>query len=44
MLGFEPVENEPILVASVPDNNKGAGIIAYTDFMDKAAERIGGDA
>ena len=43
MLGFEPVENEPVLVASVPDNNKGAGIIAYTDFMDKAAERIGGD-
>ncbi|SFC55899.1 DUF5688 family protein [Butyrivibrio sp. YAB3001] len=43
MLGFAPVQDEPVLVASVPDNIKGAGIIAYTDFMDKAAERIGGD-
>lgn len=43
MLGFEPVDNEPVLVASVPDNIKGAGIIAYQNFFDQAAERIGGD-
>ena len=30
-------------VATVPDKNSGAGVIAYQDFMDQAAERVGGD-
>ena len=30
-------------VATVPDKNSGAGVIAYQDFMDQAVERIGGD-
>ena len=29
--------------ATVPDKNSGAGVIAYQDFMDQAAERVGGD-
>ena len=30
-------------VASVPDKTHGAGVLAYQDFMDQAAERAGGD-
>lgn len=36
-------ENEQMFVATVPDKIHGAGIIAYQDFMDQAAERVGGD-
>lgn len=44
MLGFYPIEpeDERIFVASVPDNVHGAGVLAYPDFMDQAAERVGG--
>ncbi len=45
MMGLYPVrpEDEQILVASVPDKINGAGVLAYQDFMDKAAERAGGE-
>ena len=45
MLGIIPVgpEGEQIYVATVPDKVHGAGVLAYQDFMDKAAERAGGD-
>ncbi|MBP5179622.1 MAG: hypothetical protein J6X94_00785 [Lachnospiraceae bacterium] len=45
MLGLFPVkpEDEQMFVASVPDKTHGAGVLAYEDFMDKAAERLGGD-
>lgn len=35
--------NDPLFVASVPDKIQGAGVLAYQDFMDQAAERVGGD-
>lgn len=35
--------DEQMYVATTPDQIHGAGIIAYQDFMDKAAERVGGD-
>ena len=46
LMGIYPVapEDEQIFVASVPDKVHGAGVLAYQDFMDKAAERAGGDA
>ncbi|MBR5637364.1 MAG: hypothetical protein IKW81_10595 [Pseudobutyrivibrio sp.] len=37
------IPEDPIFVATVPDKVQGAGVIAYQDFMDKAAERVGGD-
>jgi len=45
MMGIYPVrpEDEQIFVASVPDKVHGAGVLAYKDFMDQAAERAGGD-
>ena len=45
MMGLYPVapEDEQIYVASVPDKVMGAGVLAYQDFMDQAAERVGGD-
>jgi len=45
MLGIIPMdpEDEQMFVASVPDKVHGAGVLAYQDFMDKAAERAGGD-
>ena len=45
LMGIYPVapEDEQIFVASVPDKVHGAGVLAYQDFMDKAAERAGGD-
>ena len=45
MLGIVPMDpkDEQLFVASVPDKIHGAGILAYQDFMDKAAERAGGD-
>ena len=44
-MGIVPLEpeEEKIFVASVPDKVHGAGVIAYQDFMEKAAERAGGD-
>ena len=35
--------DEQMYVASVPDKIHGAGVLAYQDFMDQAAERAGGD-
>ena len=35
--------DEKIFVATVPDKVHGAGVLAYQDFMDQAAERVGGD-
>lgn len=35
--------DEQMFVASVPDKIHGAGVLAYQDFMDQAAERAGGD-
>ncbi len=45
MLGIFPVapEDEQMFVASVPDKTHGAGVLAYENFMDQAAERVGGD-
>ena len=45
MMGIVPVapDDEQMYVATVPDKVHGAGVIAYQDFMDKAAERVGGD-
>ncbi len=37
-----PPEQEQMYVASVKGNVHGAGVLAYEDFMDKAAERAGG--
>lgn len=34
---------EAMYVATVPDKIHGAGVLAYQDFMDQAAERAGGD-
>lgn len=43
-IGFDinPAD-EVMYVATVPDKVHGAGVIAYQDFMDQAAERLGGD-
>lgn len=35
--------NEQMYVATVPDKIHGAGVLAYQNFMDQAAERAGGD-
>ena len=45
MMGIFPVapEDEQMYVATVPDKVHGAGVLAYQDFMDKAAERVGGE-
>ena len=45
MMGIVPVapEDEQMFVATVPDKVHGAGVLAYQDFMDQAAERVGGD-
>lgn len=44
MFGIEafPAE-EKMYVATVPDKTSGAGVIAYQEFMDQAAEKLGGD-
>ena len=36
-------EDEQMFVASVPDKIRGAGVIAYPNFMEDAAEKMGGD-
>lgn len=43
MMGIPEQTEEMMYVASVPDKNAGAGVLAYQEFMDQAAERIGGD-
>ena len=45
MMGVGPVapEDEQMYVATVPDKVHGAGVLAYENFMDMAAERAGGD-
>ncbi len=52
MMGFEqaemlgmiiPPEDEKMFVATVPDKTHGASVLAYQDFMEQAAERVGGD-
>ena len=43
MMGIPLDEEEQIFVATVPDKIHGAGVLAYQDFMDQAAERAGGD-
>lgn len=45
MMGIVPMEpaDEQMFVATVPDKIHGAGVMAYQDFMDQAAERVGGD-
>ena len=44
-LGIVPErpEDEQLFVATVPDKTHGAGVLAYQNFMDQAAERVGGD-
>ena len=45
MMGIVPMDpkDEQMFVATVPDKVHGAGVLAYQDFMDQAAERVGGD-
>lgn len=45
LMGIFPVapEDEQMYVATVPDKVHGAGVLAYQDFMDKVAEKAGGD-
>ena len=45
MMGIYPMDpkDEQMFVATVPDKVHGAGVLAYQDFMDQAAERVGGD-
>ncbi len=35
--------DEQLFVASVPSNEHGAGVIAYPNFFEDAAEKLGGD-
>ena len=53
MMGMSPEEmammgmptdpaDEQMYVDTVPDKIHGAGVLAYQDFMDQAAERVGG--
>ena len=44
MMGIIPDDpaDEQMFVASTPDKIHGAGVLAYQDFMDQAAERVGG--
>lgn len=43
MMGMPEEQEEMMYVATVPDKNSGAGVLAYQDFMDQAAEKLGGD-
>ena len=44
MFGMDEMpQDEKMYVATVPDKIAGAGVIAYQNFMDEAAERVGGD-
>jgi len=44
MMGIVPVDpkDEQMFVATVSDKVMGAGVLAYQDFMDQAADRVGG--
>ena len=42
MLGIPSEVDEMMFVATVPDKIHGAGVLAYENFMDQAAERVGG--
>ena len=44
MMGIVPVDpkDEQMFVATVSDKVLGAGVLAYQDFMDQAADRLGG--
>lgn len=43
MFGIPDDTEKMMFIATVPDKNSGAGVLAYQDFMDQAAEKIGGD-
>src|SRR5574344_1395765 len=45
MMGIPEMDpaDEMMFVASTPDKIHGAGVIAYQEFMDQAAEKLGGD-
>ncbi len=43
MMGLDEMPPEVMYVASVPDKQAGAGVLAYQGFMDEAAEKLGGD-
>ena len=43
MMGMPEDVNEKMYVATVVDMNSGAGVLAYQNFMDQAAEKLGGD-
>lgn len=43
MMGMEAPTQEFMYVATVEDKINGAGVLAYQNFMEQAAERIGGD-
>ena len=45
LMGIVPLDpkDEQMYVATVPDKVHGAGVLAFQDFMDQAAERAGGD-
>ena len=44
MFGMGEVpQDEMMYVATVPDKTQGAGVLAYQEFMEQAAERLGGD-
>ena len=44
MFGMDELpQDEKMFVATVPDKVAGAGVIAYQNFMNEAAERVGGD-
>ncbi len=43
MMGLDQMPPEVMYVATVPDKVSGAGILAYQDFMDQAADKLGGD-
>ena len=42
MMGIPLDMDEKMFVATVPDKIQGAGVLAYENFMDQAAERVGG--
>lgn len=44
MFGMDELpQDEKMFATTVPDKVAGAGVIAYQNFMDEAAERVGGD-
>lgn len=43
IIGVMDPADEMMFVASTPDKIQGASVIAYRDFMDQAAEKLGGN-